>query len=63
MNSAEDPGELRPGGLKVLFGWLEEKGEITAAPMAQMKPPQVPDSPVPFLTDEQIRRLLGNCAG
>ena len=28
--------------LKVFYAWLEEEGEITADPMAKMKPPAIP---------------------
>ena len=49
--------------LQQLFNWLEEEGEITGSPMAKMRPPKIPDQPVPVLPDEDIRRLLGGCAG
>ncbi|MGH9224453.1 MAG: tyrosine-type recombinase/integrase, partial [Acidimicrobiales bacterium] len=41
----------------------EEEGEITASPMARMKPPTVPESPVPVLSDDELRRLLAACEG
>jgi site-specific recombinase XerC len=31
--------------------------------MAKMKPPAVPDQPVPVLTEPQLRALFGVCAG
>jgi site-specific recombinase XerC len=31
--------------LRVLYRWLEEEDEITANPMAKMKPPIIPSSP------------------
>ena len=31
--------------------------------MARMKPPHVPDEPVPVLGDDELRRLLGACEG
>ncbi|MGH9226877.1 MAG: tyrosine-type recombinase/integrase [Acidimicrobiales bacterium] len=43
--------------------WLEEEGGITASPMATMKPPTVPESPVPVLSDDELRRLLAACEG
>src|SRR5579859_7834777 len=49
--------------LQQLFGWLEEEGEITASPMAKMRPPRIPEQPVPVLPDDDIRRLLACCAG
>jgi integrase len=31
--------------------------------MAGMRPPQIPETPVPVLTEEQLRRLLKACDG
>jgi site-specific recombinase XerD len=42
---------------------LEEDGEITASPMAKMKPPIVPEQPVPILPDDAITKLLAACKG
>ncbi len=49
--------------LQQLFNWLDEEGEITRSPMAKMRPPKIPEKPVPVLADEDIRRLLASCAG
>jgi len=49
--------------LAQLFRWLEEEGEITSSPMAKMKPPKVPEAPVPVLSDDELGRLLKACAG
>lgn len=49
--------------LKVLYRWMEEEGEIEASPMARMRPPEVPEQPVPVLADDAMRRLLDTCAG
>jgi integrase len=43
--------------------WLEEEGELDASPMAKMRPPQVPEQPVPVLTDDQLAALLDACKG
>ncbi len=45
------------------FIYLVEEGEITESPMARMKPPHVPDVPVPVLGDDELRRLLAACEG
>jgi integrase len=42
---------------------LAEEGEIDASPMAKMRPPIIPEQPVPVLPDDQVRRLLDSCAG
>jgi site-specific recombinase XerD len=49
--------------LRVLYRWLEEEEEIPASPMARMKPPIVPDQPIPVIPEDGLRRLLGACAG
>ena len=44
--------------LKVFYAWLEEEGEVAADPMAKMKPPAIPEQPIPVLPDDALRRLL-----
>ncbi len=47
----------------MFYAWLEDEGEIAADPMAKMKPPAIPEQPVPVLPDEALRRLFAACAG
>ena len=49
--------------LRVFFGWLVDEEEITVSPMARMKPPILPEVPVPVLTVEEQRALLSACEG
>jgi site-specific recombinase XerC len=35
---------------------------ITGSPMAKMRPPKIPEKPVPVLPDHDVRRLLDSCA-
>jgi site-specific recombinase XerC len=49
--------------LRRFYGWLEEEEEIPVSPMAKMKPPTVPEQPVPVLPDDALQRLLAACAG
>ncbi len=49
--------------LTALFNFLVDFGEITDSPMRTMKPPKVPDVPVPVLTEEQLRKLVQACEG
>jgi site-specific recombinase XerD len=49
--------------LKLLYQWLEDEEELPASPMAKMRPPIVPDQPVPVIPDDGLRRLLAACAG
>ena len=47
--------------LKLFFAFLLEEREIERDPMANMKPPQVPEVPVPVLTRDQLEALLRTC--
>jgi site-specific recombinase XerD len=47
--------------LRSFFGWLVDEGEIRESPMARMKPPRLPETPPPVLTDDQQRRILEAC--
>jgi Phage integrase, N-terminal SAM-like domain len=49
--------------LQALYRWLEDEEEIAVNPMARMKPPIVPDKPVPVVPEDALRRLLAACAG
>jgi site-specific recombinase XerD len=48
--------------LQQFFRWLGAEDEI-ADPMAGMRPPPVPDKPVPVFTGEELPRLERACAG
>ncbi|MGH7698686.1 MAG: tyrosine-type recombinase/integrase [Acidimicrobiales bacterium] len=54
---------VRYGALLQLFKWLEEEGEVVTSPMARMRPPSVPEVPVPVVADEDLRKLLAACSG
>jgi site-specific recombinase XerD len=49
--------------LQALYRWLEDEEEIEVNPMARLKPPMVPDKPIPVLPEDALRRLLAACAG
>jgi site-specific recombinase XerD len=49
--------------LQALYRWLEDEEEIAVNPMARMKPPMVPDKPIPVLPEDALRRPLAACAG
>ncbi len=49
--------------LQQFFKFLAEEGEIKVSPMAHMKPPRVPEQPVPVLGMDALRRLLKACQG
>lgn len=48
-------------GCRSFFGWLVEEGEITASPMAKMRPPMVPELPPQALDEAGLRALLATC--
>jgi site-specific recombinase XerD len=48
-------------GAASFFAWCVEEGEISASPMANMKPPSVPEVPVDVISDEDLRKLLKTC--
>jgi site-specific recombinase XerD len=49
--------------LKLLYAWLVEEGEVAADPTLRMRPPIVPDKPVPIVPDDGLKRLFQACAG
>jgi site-specific recombinase XerD len=49
--------------LQQLFRWLVDDGELRESPMARMRPPAVPEQPVPVLGDDEVRRLLATTKG
>jgi site-specific recombinase XerD len=54
---------VRYRSIQQWFGWLVEEEEIDASPMAKMRPPTVPEAPVPLLSADQLRALLKACEG
>ena len=49
--------------LKLLYAWLVEEEEIPTDPMAKLRPPIVPDKPVPIVPADALKRLFAVCAG
>ncbi len=49
--------------LRLFFTFLAEEGEISRHPMANMRPPAVPEVPVPVLPTVQLDALLKTCTG
>jgi site-specific recombinase XerD len=52
----------RHRSLQQFFRWLEDDGEITRSPMAKMRPPKIPEKPVPVLTEDEVRAILNICS-
>ena len=49
--------------LQQLYGWLTAEEWIETDPMARLRPPKPTEKPVPVLSDNQLKTLLGACAG
>lgn len=49
--------------LQQLWRWLLDDGEIQRSPMERMRPPKVPEQPVPVIGENDLRRLLDTCKG
>jgi site-specific recombinase XerD len=49
--------------LQQFFRWALDEEEITRSPMERMKPPAIPETPVPVITEDDLRTLLDECAG
>ncbi len=54
---------FRYRSLQQFFKWLEAEEEIDHSPMAKLRPPKVPEQPVPILSPDQQRALLATCDG
>lgn len=45
------------------FRFLVDEGEITESPMARMRPPKIPETPPPVLSEDELRALLASAGG
>ena len=45
------------------FRWLADEEEVDTDPFIKMRPPTIPEQPVPIITDDELRRLLDICKG
>jgi site-specific recombinase XerD len=49
--------------LAPFWRWAREEGEIKVSPMANMRPPVVPEQPGPTMEADQLDRLIRACSG
>jgi site-specific recombinase XerD len=63
VRTAPSSAATRYRSLQQLFKWLDDEGEISGSPMVKMRPPIIPEQPVPVLSDDQVRGLLAVCSG
>jgi site-specific recombinase XerD len=64
MNRASaSTAKTRHTGMSRFFAFLVEEDELARSPMEKVRPPAVPDVPVPVLSDDELRRLFKTCEG
>ena len=49
--------------LRALWSWLANEDEIDVNPFAKMRQPSVTETPVPVVTEDDLRSLVAACAG
>ena len=49
--------------LQQLWRWLLDDGEIDRSPMERMRPPEVPEQPVPLIVEADLAKLIDACKG
>jgi site-specific recombinase XerD len=49
--------------LKTFFNWCVDEEEMDRTPMRTMKAPQLPDTEVPIIPQDALKKLLKTCAG
>lgn len=49
--------------LRLFWRWCVDEGEVKASPMALMRPPAIPETPVPVVAQEDLKKLLRVCEG
>src|SRR5205814_1605558 len=49
--------------LRLFWRWCLEEGEIKKSPIERMRPPTIPESTVPILSEADLRKLLRSCEG
>jgi len=54
---------IRYGNLQQFFKWCVEEGEIIETPMKNVRPPSVPEVPVPIISDDHLRRIFRSVEG
>jgi site-specific recombinase XerD len=54
---------VRHRALQQFFRWALEEREITESPMANMRPPAIPEQAVPVPAEDDLRKLLKACSG
>jgi site-specific recombinase XerD len=54
---------IRFRSLQQFFKWFHRVERATIEnPIADLKPPKVPEKPIPLLSETELRRILGTCA-
>ena len=59
-NRSASTASNRFRALQQFFKFLLDEGEVEVSPMAGMRPPQVPEKPVPVLSEDKLARAAGD---
>jgi site-specific recombinase XerD len=54
---------VRYRSLQQFYGWAVRDGLVESSPMATMRPPSIPERPVPVVPVDDLRKLLKACEG
>lgn len=63
ISKAAATAHQRYRGLRQLFAWLAEQGDVRPNPMASIRPLIVPERHIDTVPIEDFRRMLKTCAG
>lgn len=63
LDKGQSPSTARTRMMPVRYfsSWLHAEGEIDSDPLRDMKPPQLDETIVPVLSDDQVKALLAAC--
>jgi integrase/recombinase XerC len=62
-NRSASTASVRYRSLQQFFKWAVDEEECASDPMKNMRPPAIPEIPVPIVTDAQLSALLKACSG
>jgi site-specific recombinase XerD len=60
---AKSTAAKRHTSVSLFFKWCIDDGAITVSPMEKVRPPKVPDTPVPLVTEDDLTKLRKACEG
>jgi site-specific recombinase XerD len=61
VKNTPSTAQTRYKGLRVFYVWCIAEGEVAEHPMRNIKPPTIPEQPIPILSEEELARLIKAC--